>query len=744
MDLNFVSYLCASLICFIYISYVNGQDKIFPVTKYGAIADGNTDINKPLLGAWRDACEADGGLILVPKGNFLLSGATLNGPCNGATVFQNEGIITASPGAHGEEYWISFYEVNGLTIRGGGTFDGNGPSAWSLQKTRPTSIKISKCNNLTIRDIVSLNSKEFHFHIIVSDNILINNVYIRAPADSPNTDGIHLGRCTNVNIINSRISTGDDCISMGDGSKNINIESVICGPGHGISIGSLGRYVNEEDVTGVTVRNCSLINTANGLRIKTLAPSTVSTTVSNVTFEDINLRNVRNPIVIDQYYCMKSSCSHAKDSSIKINGVKYINVKGTTASPIAVNLQCSRAQPCEDLEFEGMELLTGEGKPGEAVCSSAHFEYNRANNVPSKCVTPHGDWMVAFLGAWRDACASYGGVIEVPKRTFVVSGASFNGPCNGPTFFMNKGVILASPGAHYKDFWISFYEVNGLTIRGGGTFDGNGPTAWRFHKSRPTSIYIAKCNNLNIRDIVSLNSKMFHFHIVVSDNVVVNNVNIMAPADSPNTDGIHLARCANVSITNSRIATGDDCISMGDGSKNINIEYVMCGPGHGISIGSLGRYVDEEDVTGVAVKNCTLINTTNGLRIKTWAPSTVSTTVSDIVFQDVKLRNVQNPIIIDQYYCQQGSCSHARESSIKINGVKYINVKGTSASPVGVNLQCSKSRPCQNLEFQGVRLTLGGGKSTGAICSSAHFQYIDPSNVPSKCVSPQVYDGMID
>ncbi|CAA0826864.1 Unknown protein [Striga hermonthica] len=266
------------------------------------------------------------------------------------------------------------------------------------------------------------------------------------------------------------------------------------------------------------------------------------------------------------------------------------------------------------------------------------------------------DCSKAFLAAWRDACASYGGVIEVPKKTFVVSGASFNGPCNGPTFFMNKGVILASPGAHYKDFWISFYEVNGLTIRGGGTFDGNGPTAWRFHKSRPTSIYIAKCNNLNIRDIVSLNSKMFHFHIVV---------------------------------------------------------------------------------------NCTLINTTNGLRIKTWAPSTVSTTVSDIVFQDVKISNVRNPIIIDQYYCQQGSCSHARESSIKINGVKYINVKGTSASPVGVNLQCSRSRPCQNLEFQGVRLTLGGGKSTAAVCSSAHFQYIDPSNVPSKCVSPQAYDGMI-
>ncbi|GFP87448.1 exopolygalacturonase [Phtheirospermum japonicum] len=390
MDSKWVFSFCATLVLFLCSRNVNGQNKIFKVRDYGAVSDGRTDNSKAFLSAWKEACETDGGVLAIPSGIYFIRGANFKGPCNGQTYFQNMGTLKASAGPHYQDYWISFQEVDGLTIKGRGTFDGNGASAWPLKKKsckancghRPTSIRIIKVKNLNVVGISSLNSKQFHFHIVLCENVIVNNVRIRAPGDSPNTDGIHVARCSNVSITNSRIATGDDCISVGDGIRNLSVESVLCGPGHGISIGSLGRYEDEEDITGVTVKNCTLINTTNGLRIKTWAPSSVSTTVSNVTFENINVVNVQNPIIINQFYCLDSGCSHKRDSDIKINGVKYINIKGTSSSPVALNLQCSRSQPCQNLEFHGLGITTNGGQ-SRAICSSAKSRFESSDNPPN-------------------------------------------------------------------------------------------------------------------------------------------------------------------------------------------------------------------------------------------------------------------------------------------------------------------------------------------------------------------------
>ncbi|KAL0283650.1 UNVERIFIED_CONTAM: Exopolygalacturonase [Sesamum radiatum] len=96
----------------------------------------------------------------------------------------------------------------------------------------PTSLKFHKVRDSVVRGINSVNSKMFHLNLHKCENVLLKNVDIIAPVDSPNTDGIHIGKSNGIAITASRISTGDDCISMGDGSTNISITSVWCGPGH--------------------------------------------------------------------------------------------------------------------------------------------------------------------------------------------------------------------------------------------------------------------------------------------------------------------------------------------------------------------------------------------------------------------------------------------------------------------------------------------------------------------------------
>jgi len=60
--------------------------------------------------------------------------------------------------------------------------------------------------------------------------------------------------------------------------------------------------------------------------------------------------------------------------------------------------------------------------------------------------------------------------------------------------------------------------------------------------------------------------------------------------------------------------------------------------------------MEENGVEKVKVRNVTLVETQNGVRIKTWAkPSTGF--VKDIIFQDIVMHDVRNPIFIDQNYC---------------------------------------------------------------------------------------------
>ncbi|KAL6982348.1 galacturonan 1,4-alpha-galacturonidase, partial [Sarracenia purpurea var. burkii] len=62
----------------------------------------------------------------------------------------------------------------------------------------------------------------------------------------------------------------------------------------------------------------------------------------------------------------------------------------------------------------------------------------------------------------------------------------------------------------------------------------------------------------------------------------------------------------------------DDCISIVSGSKYVKVMDITCGPGHGISIGSLGKDKSKDTVSDVNVNGATLSGTTNGVRIKTW------------------------------------------------------------------------------------------------------------------------------
>ncbi|KAJ4722322.1 polygalacturonase-like [Melia azedarach] len=337
----------------------------YNVLKFGAKRNGITDSTQAFIKAWAAACAStESTTIYVPKGRYLLGPVVFKGDCkNSDTTFRIDGTLVAPMDYRvlGQaDNWLSFEGVSGVSIIGG-ALDAKGSGLWACKAAGSncpkgaTTLSITNSNNIRINRLLSLNSQMFHIVINRCQDVHVEGVKIIAAGDSPNTDGFHVQLSTNVMIDNSSIKTGDDCVSIGPGTKNLWIERVTCGPGHGISIGSLAKDMNEPGVQNVTVKNTIFAGTQNGLRIKSWArPS--NGFVQGVRFIGAVMQNVQNPIIIDQNYCPHNLNCPGQVSGIKISDIIYRDIRGTSATPIAIKFDCSTKYPCKRIRLQNVNL----------------------------------------------------------------------------------------------------------------------------------------------------------------------------------------------------------------------------------------------------------------------------------------------------------------------------------------------------------------------------------------------------
>ncbi|KAI3792054.1 hypothetical protein L2E82_05923 [Cichorium intybus] len=355
-------------ICYILFGPKIASGSTFDVTSYGAIGDGTTDDLQAFIHAWADVCgdsSPDPTLIIPPSKTFLVSPVAFNGPCKSSTLhIQLQGNIIAPLTLDGwndcphNQFWLEFRLVQGLTIDGPGQFDGQGSIWWGNQ-----ALHFNACNGLRLRGTRHINSPKLHISIIGCKDVDLGNLQILAPGNSPNTDGINIGGSSHVNIHDSTIQTGDDCVAINGGIMDLNVSGVLCGPGHGISIGSLGENGRHDTVEQVRVEHCNITGTTNGLRIKTVPNGTGY--ARDITFQDIFLQNVRNPILIDQHYCSSSAefadCSAPPSApAVQVSDVRYMNIHGSSATKKAINFNCSGRFKCTGIVTNNVKI-TGDG-----------------------------------------------------------------------------------------------------------------------------------------------------------------------------------------------------------------------------------------------------------------------------------------------------------------------------------------------------------------------------------------------
>ncbi|KAF7851380.1 hypothetical protein BT93_L4051 [Corymbia citriodora subsp. variegata] len=349
------------LTCLISISAIEAD---YNVLKYGAKPDGATDATEAFLRAWKAACSsAKAAMIYVPKGRYMLKAVEFRGPCKSPVTVRIDGTLVAPTDyrALGNSgYWILFRQVNKLTVVGG-KLDAKGAGYWACKNSGGScppgarSITFNWANDIVLSGLMSINSQATHIVINSCNNAVVRNVKVIAPDQSPNTDGIHVQSSTGVTITGSTLQSGDDCISIGPGTTNLYMSHIKCGPGHGISIGSLGRDATEDGVQNVTLTNAIFTGSDNGVRIKSWARPTTSF-VRNVLFQNIVMKNVKNPIIIDQNYCPNNQGCPRQSSGVKISQVTYRYIQGTSATQNAVMFDCSTSTPCQGIRLQDINL----------------------------------------------------------------------------------------------------------------------------------------------------------------------------------------------------------------------------------------------------------------------------------------------------------------------------------------------------------------------------------------------------
>jgi len=193
------------------------------------------------------------------------------------------------------------------------------------------------------------------------------------------------------------------------------------------------------------------------------------------------------------------------------------------------------------------------------------------------------------------AAAAGGGVIVVPAGTYMTGSLFFK---QGVHLYVSEGGTLKGSDdisdytvcetriegetCRYFAALINGDGLDGFTICGPGTIDGNGLKSWKAFwlrrawnpqctnkdEQRPRLVYLSNCKNVLIADIHLQNAHFWTNHIYKCQYVKFLNCHIFSPADpvkAPSTDAVDIDVCTDVLIKSCYMEVNDDSVVLKGG-----------------------------------------------------------------------------------------------------------------------------------------------------------------------------------
>lgn len=388
---------------------------MFNVCEYGAIGDGQKNNTQCIAEIVRKAEKRGGGTIYFPPGRYLTGTVELK---DNITLYIDSGaVILGSPDPDdypmitkedikgynrgGHSGLIKSVGCKNIAIKGGGTIDGQGMYWWDHPENehRPRAIQTILCENVLIDGITIINSAMWTVHPMCCRNVTINNINIKNPFTSPNTDGINPESCSNVHISNCTIDVGDDCLTLKSGTENDDFQkqypcenivvtncTMLSGHG-GVVIGS----EMSGGVKNVTVSNCVFKGTDRGIRIKTRRKR--GGCVEDVIITNIIMDDVLVPFCINGYYSCGADENdeelfslEKRDINSKTPVIKNINISNIIAKNVMASAGYVYAipeSPVSGLTISNysVDMIDTEGEPRDKPIMAYHVAKTKGTGL---------------------------------------------------------------------------------------------------------------------------------------------------------------------------------------------------------------------------------------------------------------------------------------------------------------------------------------------------------------------------
>ncbi len=280
-------------------------------------------------------------------------------------------------------------------------------------------------------------------------------------------------------------------------------------------------------------------------------------------------------------------------------------------------------------------------------------------------------------------------------------------------------------------------DAEDITIRGGGTIDGNGKPWWDevySHRhmpdfvaaKRPRLVLLDHCRHVLIEGVTIQNSASWQVVPYYSDDVTIRDGKILAPARSPNTDGVDPFSSHHVTISHMTIDVGDDNVAIKSGqpgspgpddpSTDITVKDCTFLHGHGMSIGS----EVSGGVQNVRVSRVHFENTGNGVRVKSNRDR--GGDIGNFDFRDLTMENVGTAILITEYYPKipQNDTAHPlTRLRPRFHDIRITNVKATGAKEAGVIVGLPEA-PITTIRLDNVQISAKQGMTISDATVTAH------------------------